>query len=174
MTQVETRPNASLGWGSCEFDGTTVPLLYWGARTILHRRKEEQVKDGYERYTKGPRKGEVKREWKGGPPLIKWKETIEQAWLEFLPDRQGWSGTLYNELSSKEGFDFEDQFRHMPDVEAFVEWLEHVVKPKLEAWLQGQSPSSDDRLIMDEGKFHYRASCRASYGYCYIAAWRDA
>jgi len=49
-------------------------------------------------------------------------------------------------------------------VQGFIEWLEHVVHRRREEWLETQCPSSDDRLIIDEGKFHYRASCRASYG----------
>jgi len=45
-TATENDPRSTLGWDSCEFDGDTVPLLYWVARAIFTNGCLDLLPDG--------------------------------------------------------------------------------------------------------------------------------
>ena len=59
------------------------------------------------------------------------------------------------------------------DSDKFIKWINTRGMPRLKAFLQnsGWNLSSDDVFSFDDGHYHLKASCRASYGYCYITAW---
>lgn len=135
-----------LGWGSCMYNGAGTPSLYWGARAIFHPR----------RYEHGARGALVK----------------VPAYLDIPPDRRGWAGTMYEAHETRAW----DELQERTEFLNFRNWLQEAAYPQLEKWIQGQDSSSGAvfELIHFEGvRYHYRASPNASYGYVYIAAWRE-
>lgn len=150
------------------FNGTASPSLIFGARTIFHPGSVEYKKKGYKRN----RKGEIVRQWKGGPPEWEYEEIKQEAWLDFLPDRRGWGGSIKQE----EGDDWRKLHQRAEFIH-FRTWFENTAMPALFKWVQGQEPSSSQvfELVHQEMAVRYvlRASPNASYGYVYIAAWRE-
>ena len=163
----ESKPlSDSLGWGSCLFNGLAMPELYWGARTIFHPSSVEYERQGYKRN----RNGQIVPEYKGGPPVSKIKEICHKAWLDFLPDRRGWAGSLYEQ----QGLDI---LQKREEFINFRKWLDKDAMPQLKKWIQGQEASSSQVLEIaqkhENRTYHLRASPCASYGYCYLAAWSE-
>ena len=163
MKVATTIESISNDWGGCMFDGTVIPLIYLGARTIFHQGKSDRQCIGYERN----RKGEVRREYKGGPPLRKYKYTETPAHLEWLGDRKNWAGTVYDQHE-----DFE-QFKETPQFKAFKLWLDATMADGLQKQLDRWSGSSSEVFESHAGILHFRASANQSHGYVYLAAWMD-
>lgn len=133
-----------LGWGSIEYDGTTVPFLYFGARTIFN----------------GPELNYENPRLQGG------KKRKIPAWLDFVSDRKNWAGTLVDQY----GHERAQLSRHYM---AFKDWLDKQGLSALDRWLQRASQNDRFVLDHNGQGYHVRAGCRNSGGYCYVAAWMD-
>lgn len=145
-----------LTWGGNMFNGTAMPTLYWGARTIFHRATVEYEK-----------------RYKRRPKMVKTK-----AWLDFLPDRKGWAGTLYENPwhpDSPPGPvqppDLFKALENRAEFKCFCQWLQKDAMPALTAW--AQNPQGVFEINEDVAKYHMRASDCNNSGYCYVAAWRE-
>lgn len=91
----------------------------------------------------------------------------ERAWLDFVHDRLSW------DFGFHEKGNMEDTFKS-PDVLEFQHWLNRTAIPALNEWSFqcGITLSSSATFVLDQGRFHFRATPNASHGYLYIGAWK--
>ncbi len=84
---------------------------------------------------------------------------LQNQILELLADRQDFAAP------------------EMPEHEkrVFVNWINESALPKLRKHIVEQSWSNDSEEVFEfnEGNFHALASCKKSYGYCYILCWQE-
>lgn len=97
-------------------------------------------------------------------------DTKEDPW--FTDSKNFWSfRTIFHPL----GLDYVPQrggFRaKTPARLAFIRKVTNNTEFK--HWVSNQSPASQDMYSSDAEGLHFRATCNASYGYCYLWAWED-
>ena len=84
---------------------------------------------------------------------------LERQVLDLLADRQDFAAPEMPESGKK----------------TFINWINETALPKLRKHIVDQSWRDDSEEVFEyyNGIFHVRASCRKSYGYCYILCWQE-
>ena len=83
---------------------------------------------------------------------------LKQQCLDLLWDRQCF---VQGELSERE----KDRLVNWINKKGLPKLREHIVKNR---WKN----DSEEVFELNQENYHLRASCRCSYGYCYISAWQ--
>ncbi|MFA6714652.1 MAG: hypothetical protein WC082_02320 [Victivallales bacterium] len=81
-----------------------------------------------------------------------------EAGLDLLPDRQDFAAPEMPESGKK----------------TFINWINNIALPKLRKHIVDQAWRNDSEEVFElhEEVFHALASCKKSYGYCYILCWQ--
>lgn len=84
---------------------------------------------------------------------------LERQVLDLLSDRQDFAAPEMPESEKK----------------IFINWINNTALSKLRKHIVDQSWNNDSEEVFEfnDGVFHTLASCKKSYGYCYILCWQE-
>jgi hypothetical protein len=96
--------------------------------------------------------------------------TKTEPW--FTDSRNFWS---FRTIFHPSGLDYvPDRGGFRDRTPARLEFIRGVTTAKeFKLWVSHQDPASQDLYNVNVEGLHFRATCNASYGYCYLWAWED-